>query len=82
MLGLETGLKLSVSEVSSFYVSVYLDYGLVNIFDNTSGNELLVYNAETEVNFTGNSILKSAPGEVEDIKTISFGFKLKYGLGF
>ncbi|MFI8379190.1 outer membrane beta-barrel protein [Leeuwenhoekiella sp. NPDC079379] len=82
MLNLETGLKLSISEVSSFYVSVYIDYGLVNIFDQTSGNRLLEYNENTEVSFTGNSILKSAPGEVEDIKTISFGFKLKYGLGF
>ena len=65
-----------------FYVSVYIDYGLVNIFDQTSGNRLLEYNEDAEVSFTGNSILKSAPGEVEDIKTISFGFKLKYGLGF
>ena len=82
MLNLETGIKLSVSEVSSFYVSVYIDYGLVNIFDQTSGNRLLEYNEDAEVSFTGNSILNSAPGEVEDIKTISFGFKLKYGLGF
>ena len=82
MLSLETGLKLPVSNASSFYVSVYLDYGLVNIFDDTSGNRLLEYNTEPQVEFTGNSMLKSTPGEVEDIKTISFGFKLKYGLGF
>lgn len=82
MLNLETGIKLSVSEVNSFFISVYIDYGLVNIFDQTSGNRLLEYNEDAEVRFTGNSILKSAPEEVEDIKTISFGFKLKYGLGF
>ena len=82
MLSLETGLKLAVSPASSFYLSVYVDYGLVNIFDETSANRLLEYNAESEVYFTGNSILTTPKASLDAIKTISFGFKLQYGLGF
>ena len=82
MLSVETGLKLPVTQSSLVYLSVYLDYGLTNVFDDTNSNRLLEYNAAPEVNFTGNSVLTTQAGNVDKIKTLSFGFKLKYGFGF
>ena len=82
MLSAETGLKLSITEASAFYLSVYLDYGLNNVFDETQDYLILEYIAEQEVNFTGNSILSTPFGAVDIVKTISFGFKLKYGFAF
>ena len=82
MLSFETGLKFLVSEVSSFYVSAYIDYGLTNVFDDTRDNRLIEYLAAPEVDFTGNSILTTPMGATDTLKTLSFGFKLKYGLGF
>ncbi len=82
MLSAETGLKLGITEASSFYLSVYLDYGLNNVFDATQDPRILEYNADQEVRFTGNSILSTPAGAVDAIKTVSFGFKLKYGFGF
>ena len=82
MLSVETGLKLPVTESSLVYFSLYLDYGLTNVFDDTNSNRLLEYNAAPEVNFTGNSVLTTQTGMLDTIKTISYGFKLKYGLSF
>ena len=82
LLSLETGVKLPVTENSLVYLSVYVDYGLTNVLEDSGSNRLLDYNAAPEVNFTGNSVLTTQAGRVDEIKTLSFGFKLKYGLGF
>jgi len=82
MLSLETGLKLPVTGTSPAYISVYLDYGLTNIFNDVTTNRLVDYNAGTEVNFTGNSVLNTSVANGIEVKTLSFGFKLKYGLWF
>ena len=82
MLSLETGLKLPVTGTSPAYISVYLDYGLTNVFDDVSTNRLIDYNAASEVIFTGNSILTTSAANLREVKTLSFGFKLKYGLWF
>ncbi len=82
MLSLETGLKLPISTGSLVYLSVYVDYGLTNVFEDTKSNRLLEYKAEPEVNFTGNSVLTTQVGNVDEIKTLSLGFKLKYGFSF
>ncbi len=82
MLSLETGLKIPVTGTSPAYISVYLDYGLTNIFDDVTTNRLVDYNAATEVNFTGNSVLTTSTANLTEVKNLSFGFKLKYGLWF
>ena len=83
ILSLETGMKFLISEASSFYVSAYIDYGLTNLrYENYANKRLLDYIADEKVSIIANSILTSPIRSIDAIKTLSFGFKLKYGFGF
>jgi Outer membrane protein beta-barrel domain len=71
---LELGITEPISS-HNFYVGFYVDYGLNNIAGNKT--HPVVYEVQQSgAGFKYNSILNS--GYVDDVKTLSFGVKLRY----
>lgn len=75
---IETGLKQSIGKRSSIYIGLYLDYGLNNIYDRTSGKNLVQYNPELPVKLQHNSVLDSPLAN--NVRLVSYGLKLRYAL--
>lgn len=85
MLSAETGIKEKISDKSSLYFGVYLDYGLNNLQPDDTQTRVVEYNTESPSEFGFNSISSSSNANnvryVNDLKLISFGFKFKYAFG-
>jgi hypothetical protein len=74
----ETGLKQNIGDRSSFYIGLYLDYGLNNIYDKNENKNLVQYNAELPVQLGYNSVFDSS--DARDIRLVSYGIKLRFAL--
>jgi len=74
----ETGLKQKIGDRSAFYIGLYLDYGLNNIYDNKENKNLVQYNPALPVQLQYNSLLNSS--NTNDIRLVSYGLKLRYAI--
>lgn len=85
MLTAETGIKETLNDNSSLYFGVYLDYGLNNLTPDSNGKKVVEYNAASPTDFGINSVSTSTNSNnvpyTDDLKFVSFGFKLKYAFG-
>jgi hypothetical protein len=82
ILALETGMKWRLSEKSSLYTGIYLDYGLNNICKATQN--LIVFNSDFTRDYQYNSSLHSqSEGNslVGKVYPLSIGIKIRLGLG-
>ncbi|MDT0642192.1 outer membrane beta-barrel protein [Zunongwangia sp. F363] len=87
ILNLETGVKFMLENDQALYMGVFVDYGLKNIKPEKDGLNLIAYNAEDPMSFTNNSLLTSASNTastayVDEVKTLAFGMKIRYGFRF
>ncbi|MBE8728307.1 outer membrane beta-barrel protein [Flavobacterium hungaricum] len=74
----ETGVKQKIGDRSSFYLGVYLDYGLNSIYDKEGNKNLVQYNPELPVQFQYNSVLDSPLAN--DVRLVSYGLKLRFAI--
>jgi hypothetical protein len=75
----ETGIKQILSEKSSLYIGLYLDYGLNDVYDKSSSKNLVQYNTtEVPVKLQYNSVLDSR--YTDDLRLISYGLKLRFAI--
>ncbi|WP_373059494.1 outer membrane beta-barrel protein [Zunongwangia sp. H14] len=87
ILNLETGVKFMLENDQALYMGVFVDYGLKDIKPEKDGLDIIAYNAEDPMNFTNNSLLTSASNTastayVDEVKTLAFGLKIRYGFRF
>ncbi|MDT0642799.1 outer membrane beta-barrel protein [Zunongwangia sp. F363] len=87
ILNLETGVKFMLENDQTLYMGLFVDYGLKDIKPEKNGLDLIAYNAEDPMNFTNNSLLTSASNTastayVDEVKTLAFGLKIRYGFRF
>lgn len=74
----ETGLKQLIGKRNSFYIGAYLDYGLNNVIDKKSNNNLVEYNPELPVQLKYNSVLNS--GFASNARLVSYGLKIRIAM--
>ena len=83
---LEAGVKVQYSEVSALYLGLFLDYGLNDITKETNSQSLVGYDSESPTEFRSNSLLNAHNNfnlaYVDEVKTIAFGLKVRYGFSF
>ncbi|MBF4516844.1 outer membrane beta-barrel protein [Flavobacterium sp. ANB] len=72
----ETGLKQNLGDRSSFYIGLYLDYGLNDIYDKSENKNLVQYNAQLPVQLGYNSVFDSS--YARDMRLVSYGIKLRF----
>lgn len=78
---IEFGLKQKAGNKSWVYLGFFINYGLNDIYDGkTSAQNVIGYSDEIPSKFTYNSLLET--GAAENLKTMAFGVKLRYGFGF
>ena len=83
VLSFESGAKFMLEYNKAFYIGAFIDYGLTNIKADKSDKNLLAYNSKNPTDFKNNSLLVSRNSQnainyVEEIKTLAFGFKMRY----
>lgn len=83
---LEAGIKLLLPSERSFYMGIFLDYGLNNILEQGQRN-VVDYRSETPTSFGGSSLLSgvnntSGSAFAEEVKPLAFGLKFRYAFGF
>lgn len=74
----ETGLKQLIGDRNSFYIGVYLDYGLNNIYKENEDKNLVQYNPELPVVLDYNSVSNS--GFPANARLVSYGLKLRFAI--
>lgn len=74
----ETGLKQVISNRNSIYIGAYLDYGLNDVYNKNTANNLVQYNPELPVVLKYNSV--SSSGFVTNGRLVSYGLKLRVAL--
>ena len=82
ILNLETGIKLDAGYSESLYVGLFIDYGLNDLKKDSLQSGLFEYNSENPTVFRNTGILYAINDNnpfVDEIKTISFGLKIRYG---
>ena len=87
VLHLENGVKFLLENEKTFYIGLFLDYGLKDIQPKSTDALYLPYDPQDPTSFTTSSVLASRLGTAssplaEEVKTIAFGLKIGYGLGF
>ena len=82
LFALEGGLKFTVSEGTSFYTGVFLDWGLNDMYKASGNPAPLEYNTASPANYLYKSILATDRYSVADgIKPFALGVKIKMGFG-
>ena len=84
---MESGMKLMLENNNSLYMGFFLDYGLNKIQPDHTRAKLVKYNNRNPTDFTLGSILTaSRDGNssqfVNEVRTIAFGLKIRYGFQF
>jgi hypothetical protein len=84
---MESGMKLMLENNNSLYMGFFLDYGLNKIQPDRTRAKLVKYNNRNPTDFTLGSILTaSRDGNssqfVNEVRTIAFGLKIRYGFQF
>ncbi|UJH91699.1 outer membrane beta-barrel protein [Antarcticibacterium sp. 1MA-6-2] len=81
----ESGVKFLLEGEQSLYMGLFLDYGLNDISKN-EGKDVIAYDNQNPTSFIGSSLLESknkitSKDYISDVKTMSFGLKLRYAFG-
>ncbi len=81
----ESGVKLLLAGERSFYMGLFLDYGLNDISE-SEGKDVIAYNTQNPPSFIGNSLLESTSKTtsqryIDEVKTLAFGLKIRYAFG-
>lgn len=82
ILTLETGVKQLLSNGNSFYVGIYVDYGLNDLYEGeiTPGTPVVSYSKNAPSVFAYNNLFEAE--EASDLKVFAFGLKIRYAIGF
>ena len=80
-------MKMLFDQNNSIYVGLFVDYGLNDIRKGSAAGSLLSYNVENPSEFQIGSVLNSRNLEqntdyVDEVKTLAFGVKLRYGFSW
>ena len=83
---LESGVKFLLESQRSFYLGLFLDYGLNDINEKAGEGNIVEYSSENPSSFSGNSLLtavnnSTAVAYTEEVKQLAFGLKLRYAFG-
>lgn len=75
----EAGVKREAGESSSFYIGLFINYGLNTINKQSGTASTLQYHTSAPTDFESQSILSS--GYAEDLRLVSYGLKLRFAFG-
>jgi len=87
VLHLENGVKVMLENEKTFYMGLFLDCGLKNIQPEGPDALYIPYNPQDPAGFHPASVLASRAETgsnplTEEVRTLAFGLKIGYGLGF
>lgn len=86
-LHLESGIRFPIDNGTFYQLGVYVDYGLNDLNEERGTQNVIGYNAEEPTSFRSNSLFNATRKSdnqpyIKEAKSLSFGLKIAYGLGF
>ena len=86
-LHLESGIRFPLENGTFYQVGFYLDYGLNDLNEEKGTQNAIDYNTQEPTAFIPNSLFNATRKSdgmpyIKEVKTLSFGLKIQYGLGF
>ena len=81
----ETGIKINSKKKNAIYIGLFIDFGLKNLIDEQMGANTVQYQPSNPSAFSSNSVITStqsgAANYLNELRTLSFGYKIRYGFG-